>query len=282
MWAQLILGVLTIMKKTNIFLTITKVFCILFSSFYILAACSQPTSTPSNQGSTATDNTTESDSSGDSNSTDTQDNPETPSAPAPSSPQIVLILPQNSTSSFSTDCWNDITFVSGNDLNKWQNAFTSSTDCQIEIMENGNENNINLETVVYSDKISVKCNGEGTVSFRIKNTSANLVTNYTMISFVSSSANTNNPNRFYGTWRTADTYLIDTITFNQNGSGEQYNSNYSSSRTNIAWFVTNANTIHITSGGSSCNATYSFSEDLQTLRLTNLWDYNQTLTFTKQ
>ena len=273
------------MKKINIFISITKVLCVLLPSLFIMAACSQPTSTPSNQTPATSDNTTKSDSSDDSNSTDTQDTPESPAVSIPTQLQILLILPHNSTSSFSTEDWNDITFVSGNDLYNWQNAFTSSADCQIEIMEHGNENNINLEAVVYSDKVSVKSDEEGTVYFRIKNTNANLVTNYTAVTFLdNSSSESNTEVRFVGTWHTNYTQgLIDTIDFYSDGTGYCHNSRYpNSGGNNFRWSVKDSSTLNITNSlGSTGTCSYSFIGE--SLVLTNFMGLprNTAVTFTK-
>ena len=273
------------MKKINILISITKVLCVLLSSLFIMAACSQPTSTPSNQTPATSDNTTESDSSDDSISTDTQDTPESPAVSIPTQLQILLILPQTSTSSFSTGDWNDITFVSGNDLYNWQNAFTSSADCQIEIMENGNENNINLDAVVYSDKVSVKSDEEGTVYFRIKNTNANLVTSYTAVTFLdNSSSESNTEVRFVGTWQTNYTQgLIDTIDFYSDGTGYCHNSRYPNSGGNtFRWSIRDYTTLNITNSlGHTGTCSYSFIG--QSLTLTNFLGLpqNTAVTFTK-
>ena len=276
------LGVLTIMKKTNILLKITKVLCILLLSTFTLAACSQPTSTPSKQNSTTSDNTTESDSSDVSDSTDNQDNPESPSDQTPTQLQILLILPQNSVSSFSTATWNDIDFVYGNDMYKWQNAFTSSSDCQIEIMENGN--NINLEAEVYSDKISVKADEEGTVYFRIKNTRANIVTNYTAVTFLDDSFESNTEVQFVGTWYTDYTQgLIDTIDFYSDGTGYCSNSRYpNSGGNNFRWSVNDSSTLNITNAlGKTGTCTYSFIGESLILKNFLGLPQNTEVTFTK-
>lgn len=273
------------MKKINTLISITKVLCVLLSLLFIMAACSQPTSTPSNQKPASSDNSSESDSTDDSDSTDTQDTPEPQAEPIPTQLQILLILPQTSASSFSTEDWNDISFVSGNDLYKWQNAFTSSADCQIEIMENGNENNINLEAVVYSDKVSVKANEKGTVYFRIKNTNANLVTNYTAVTFLyNSSSESNTEVRFVGTWYTNYTQgLIDTIDFYSDGTGYCHNSRYpNSGGNNFRWSVKDSSTLNITNSlGSTGTCSYSFIGE--SLVLTNFMGLprNTAVTFTK-
>ena len=272
------------MKKTNILFKITKVLCVLLLSTFTLAACSQPTSTPSNQNSTTSDNTTELDSSDDTDSTDNQDNPESPSDQTPTQLQILLILPQNSVSAFSTTTWNDIDFIYGNDLHKWQNAFTSSSDYQIEIMENGNENNINLEAEVYSDKISVKADEEGTVYFRIKNTRANIVTNYTVVTFLDDSFECNTEVQFVGTWYTDYTQgLIDTIDFYSDGTGYCSNSRYPNSGGNsFRWNIRDSMTLNITNSlGSTGTCSYSFIDE--SLVLTNFMGLpkNTAVTFTK-
>lgn len=273
------------MKKTNKPFTITKVVFILLLSIISLTACSQPTSTPSNQKPASSDNSSESDSNDDSDSTDTQDTPEPQAEPIPTQLQILLILPQTSASSFSTQDWNDISFVSGNDLYKWQNAFTSSADCQIEIMENGNENNINLEAVVYSDKVSVKANEEGTVYYRIKNTNANLVTNYTAVTFLNySSPEINVESQLTGTWQTNYTQgLIDTIDFYSDGTGYCHNSRYpNSGGNNFRWSVKDSSTLNITNSlGSTGTCSYSFIGE--SLVLTNFMGLprNTAVTFTK-
>ena len=273
------------MKKINIFISITQVLCVLLSSLFIMAACSQPTSTPSNQKPSTSDNTAESDSSDDSDSTDTQDSTESSAESLPTQLQILLILPHNSTSSFSTGDWNDISFIFGNDLYKWQNTFTSSSDYQIEIMENGNENNINLKAVVYSDKVAVTSDEEGTVYFRIKNTNANLVTNYTAVTFLDNSSSKNNTEvRFVGTWQTNYTQgLIDTINFYSDGTGYCHNSRYpNSGGNNFRWSVKDSSTLSITNSlGNTGTCSYNFIGE--SLVLTNFLGLpqNTAVTFTK-
>ena len=256
------------MKKISLFV---------FISLVLLAACSQPSNTPVVPviPPVTTPTTEEPDSPA---SPESPENPETPATPQQ---RTLMIMSPDNTRDFAVNTWEDINFV-GSNVNEWSSNFTSSSDCEIEIMEQGNSSNVNLQATVTATKVSVKADKAGIVYFRVKNNRANIVSNYTMVNFVTSSADTNNPGRFYGTWVTNDNYLVDTITFNQNGSGEQYNSNYPTSRTNLIWSVTNANTIHISGGGSSCNATYSFSGNMQTLTLTNFWDYSQPLTFIKQ
>jgi hypothetical protein len=256
---------------------------VLFLSVVLITGCSQPSNPPAIPVITPVTTPTTDEPTTPENPT-SPENPVTPTSPEnPSSPQqrVLMILSPGHERNFSVNTWEDIDFV-GSSVDEWSSNFTNSSDCEIEIKEQGNSSNINLQANVTATKVSIKADKTGIVYFRVKNNRANIVSNYTMVNFISNSANSNNPNCFYGTWITTDTYLIDTIIFNQNGSGEQYNSNYSTSRTNISWYVTNASTIHITSDESSCDATYSFSENFQTLRLTNLWDYNQTLTFTKQ
>lgn len=253
-------------KTKNILLK--KVFCLLSISLFILVACSQQTNTPSNQGSTT--------------STPSED----PDSTQKKELQILLILPLNSISSFSIDTWNNINFVSGNDLNKWQNAFTNSSDYEIEIMENGNENNINLETIIYSDKVSVKGNIEGTVSFRIKSISSNIMTNYTTVTFLDNSSSENNLGiRFVGTWQTNYSQgIIDTIDFYSDGTGYYSNSRYpDSGGDTFKWRIIDSTTLKITNSlGSTETCSYIFNGS--SLVLTNFLGLpqNTAVTFYKE
>lgn len=263
------------MKKTNKPFTITKLVFILLFSIVSLTACSHPTNSPASipvnpERTDSTDNT------------DTQD---TPTTPTEAQPKILLIMPQDPNTSFATDTWEKIDFVSGTDLYKWQDDFVSSSDCEIEIMENGNENNINLEAVVYSDKVSVKSDEEGTVYFRIKNTNANLVTNYTAVTFLdNSSSESNTEVRFVGTWQTNYTQgLIDTIDFYYDGTGYCHNSRYPNSGGNtFRWSIRDYTTLNITNSlGHTGTCSYSFIG--QSLTLTNFLGLpqNTAVTFTK-
>lgn len=270
------------MKKTNKPFTITKVVFILLLSIVSLTACSQPTNSPASipvNSETSSDNPDRRDSTDD---TDTQD---TPTTPAETQPKILLILPQDSNTSFATDTWEEIDFVSGTDLYKWQDDFVSSSDCEIEIMENGNENSIALEVNVYSSKVSVKANREGTVYFRIKNNRANIVTNYTAVIFLNySSPEINVESQLTGTWQTNYTQgLIDTIDFYSDGTGYCHNSRYPNSGGNtFRWSIRDYTTLNITNSlGHTGTCSYSFIG--QSLTLTNFLGLpqNTAVTFTK-
>lgn len=180
-----------------------------------------------------------------------------------------------------------------------------------KVVIESNPGNIQLSLAEYNareQQIELYTEQEGVIGITLLNETANVKSNICLVTF---STNNNsgsgqeqggqgggnsgsgegggggviaNPTAasFIGTWKTSDQYLVDTIIFNSDGSGEQYNSNYPTSRTNITWSVTNTSTIQLSGEGSSCTATYSFSADLQTLRLTNFWDYSTPLTFIRQ
>lgn len=158
-----------------------------------------------------------------------------------------------------------------------------------DIAENGNLNNLNLRILPNTHGVSIipdNSGKTGNITFRVwnkaLNTNAiNYVSNYMTVTVENTVAA--HDTRFLGTWVTTDQYLIDTIEFSSDGTSLQSNSKYpSSGSTTINWEVKSANRIYFSGHGSSCTATYSFSSDLQTLRLTNYFDYNKTLTFRKQ
>lgn len=158
-----------------------------------------------------------------------------------------------------------------------------------DIAENGNPNNLNLRIHPFLEGMSIipdNSGKTGNITFRVwnkaLNTNAiNYVSNYMTVTVENTVAA--HDTRFLGTWVTTDQYLIDTIEFYSNGTMKQYNSQYSSSGyVQNNWEVKSANRIYFSGHGSSCTATYSFSSDLQTLRLTNYFGYNKTLTFRKQ
>lgn len=92
---------------------------------------------------------------------------------------------------------------------------------------------------------------------------------------------------FLGTWNITNptNWLVDSIVFNSNGTGESYNSNYASSGHNtFTWSIVNANTMTIqdttnTPNGTSYTVTYTISAN--TLTLVNFYSYSDTITATK-
>ncbi len=275
------------MKKTNFVFNITKVLSVLIVSIFTLTACAQPTGTPSNSGRPPANPTN----TGSTETPDSPTSPETPTTPTtPTTPstqqRILIILPQDGNNSFAKETWVDINFVSGSNLNDWQNAFVSSSDCEIEIMQNGNDNNITLEATVYSSKVSVRADREGLIYFRVKNNRANIVSNYIGVTFSNNSSSGSNVEvRFVGTWQTSFSQgLIDTVEFYSNVTGGYSNSRYPSSGSDtFRWSGRDATTLEsINSLNSTSTCSYSFAG--VSLVLTNFLGLpqNTAITFIKQ
>lgn len=273
------------MKKTS-YITILKIsMIILFAAF---TGCDTPSNppvipvTPSNPTTPTTETpTTPSNPSNPTNPT----NPETPN----NTPELRILTILPATHTFNLSSPSTVTYISGNDFNTWKTQRNGTDDFGYDIAENGNTDNLNLQINPNLNGITIipdNSGKTGSITFRVWNRALN--TN--AVNYVSNYMTLNVENtvpahdtRFVGTWVTTDQYLIDTIEFYSNGTMKQYNSQYSSSGyVQNNWEVKSANRIYFSGHGSSCTATYSFSSDLQTLRLTNYFGYNKTLTFRKQ
>lgn len=226
----------------------------------ILISCSQPTSTPvvpPVTSPTTPSGPTQPTSPATPGTESTE--PENPSAPVQ---RIVMILPQNTDRNFAINYWETINFT-GTGVDEWSRNFTSSSDCEIEIMDQGNESDINLQAMIHTDRVYVKADKAGNISFRVKNRTKNIVSNYLMLIFSDNSQNTNNQgSQFYGTWKTSFSQgLIDTIEFYSNGTGRYSNSRYPSAGSDtFSWSVRNSTTLNITNSlNQDSTCTYSFA-----------------------
>ena len=274
------------MKKINSFTILKITTLILFTTF---TGCDTPSNTPVIPVTPVTP----------SNPTTptTPTNPETPSNPTtPTSPQsptntpeirVLRILPATHTLNLNNPT--GVVYIKGEDLNTWKCMRNGEDEFGYDIAENGNPNNLNLRIHPFLESMSIipdNSGKTGNITFRVWNkalntNAVNYVSNYMTVTVENTVAA--HDTRFLGTWVTTDQYLIDTIEFSSDGTSLQSNSKYpSSGSTTINWEVKSANRIYFSGHGSSCTATYSFSSDLQTLRLTNYFDYNKTLTFRKQ
>lgn len=280
------------MKKINSFIILKIATLILFTTF---TGCDTPSNTPVIPVTPVTP----------SNPTTptTPTNPETPTSPStpsnpttPTSPQsptntpeirVLRILPATHTLNLNNPT--GVVYIKGEDLNTWKCMRNGEDEFGYDIAENGNPNNLNLRIHPFLEGMSIipdNSGKTGNITFRVWNkalntNAVNYVSNYMTVTVENTVAA--HDTRFLGTWVTTDQYLNDTIEFSSDGTSLQSNSKYpSSGSTTINWEVKSANRIYFSGHGSSCTATYSFSSDLQTLRLTNYFDNNKTLTFRKQ